>query len=72
MRIHYAHDADALYIRLKEDDIDNSDQISDDIIIDFDKDNNIIGIEILSASQKADVSQLLIQSFDKVMVESSV
>ena len=53
MRIHYAHDADALYIRLKEDDIDNSDQISDDIIIDFDKDNNIIGIEILSASQKA-------------------
>ena len=72
MRIHYAHDADALYIRLKEDDIDNSDQISDDIIIDFDKDNNIIGIEILSASQKADISQLLIQSFDKVMVESSV
>ena len=68
MRIHYAHDADALYIRLKEDDIDNSDQISDDIIIDFDKDNNIIGIEILSASQKADI----IQTYDKVTVENSV
>ena len=68
MRNHYAHDADALYIRLKEDDIDNSDQISDDIIIDFDKDNNIIGIEILSASQKADI----IQTYDKVTVENSV
>ena len=43
-------------------------EISDDIIIDSDKDNNVIGIEILSASQKADI----IQTYDKVTVENSV
>jgi uncharacterized protein YuzE len=71
MRIHYSHQADALYIRLKEADIMNTDEITEDIIMDFDKDGNVVGIEILSASEKADMKQLIIQAFDKVMVEQS-
>ncbi len=70
MRIHYSQEADALYIRLKETDIKNSDEIADDIIMDYDENGNVVGIEILSASQKADVHQLIIQAFEKVMVES--
>ena len=72
MRIHYSHEADALYIRLKENDINNTDEIADDIIMDYDKDGNVIGIEILSASLKADMQQLIIQAFDKVMVERPI
>lgn len=72
MRILYSRDADALYIRLKETDIENTDEIADDIIMDFDKEGNVVGIEILSASQKVDVQQLIIQAFDRVMVESPV
>ena len=71
MRIHYAQDADALYIRLKENDIESSDEIAEDIIMDYDKNGNIVGIEILSASQKADIQQIVIQAFEKVIVESA-
>lgn len=72
MRIHYSHEADALYIRLKESNIVNTDEITEDIIMDYDKDGNVVGIEILSASDKADTKQLIIQAFDKVMVEQPV
>ncbi len=37
-----------------------------------DGDGNVVGIEILSASEKADTKQLIIQAFDKVMVEQPV
>lgn len=71
MRIHYSQEADALYIRLKETDIKNSDEISDDIIMDYDANDNVIGIEILSASKKADIHQLIIQAFERVTVETT-
>ena len=71
MRIHYSQEADALYIRLKETDIKNSDEVTNDVIMDYGEDGNVVGIEILSASQKADVHQLIIQAFEKVMVEST-
>jgi len=72
MRIHYSHQANALYIRLKETDIANTDEITEDILMDYDKDGNVVGIEVLSASEKADTKQLIIQAFDKVMVEQPV
>ena len=52
MRIHYSHEADAIYIRLKETDIANTDEITEDIIMDYDKDGNIVGMEILDASMR--------------------
>jgi len=72
MRIHYSQNANALYIRLKETEIANTDEISEDIIIDYDKNGNVIGIEILDAAEKADVRNLIIQAFEKVMVENPV
>ncbi len=71
MRMHYSQDADAIYIRLKEDHIHNTDEVAEDIIMDFDDKGNVIGIEILSASEKVDVHELIVQSFDKVMVDKA-
>ncbi len=71
MRMHYSQDADAIYIRLKEDRIHNTDAVTEDIIMDYDDKGNVIGIEILSASEKVDVHELLVQSFDKVMVNNA-
>ena len=68
MRMHYSRDADAIYIRLKEDRIYNTDEVTPDIIMDYDDKGNVIGIEILSASEKVDTQELIVQSFDKVMV----
>ncbi len=70
MRIRYSKEADALYIRLKEIKIEDSDEVSQDLIIDYDIDGNVVGIEILEASKKAETEQLIIQAFNKVMVEN--
>ena len=69
MRMHYSQAADAIYIRLKEARIHNTDEVTPDIIMDYDDKGNVIGIEILSASEKVDVHELTVQSFDKVLVD---
>jgi len=69
MKIRYSKEADALYIRFNNKEIDSSDEILEDVIVDFDKDGNIVAIEILSASKKADIKEILIQAFDRVQVE---
>lgn len=52
MKLHYDKKADALYIRLNDRRYVESDEISDGVIFDYDKQGKIIGIEILEASQK--------------------
>ena len=69
MKMHYSQDADSIYIRLKEDCIHNTDEVTPDIIMDYDDKGNVIGIEILSASEKVYTQELIVQSFDKVMVD---
>lgn len=71
MRIQYSQDVDALYITFKEADIVESEEILKDIIADYDEGGNLVGIEILWVSEKADIDQLIIQAFDKVMVETT-
>ncbi len=70
MRIRYSQEADALYIRLKETKIEDTEEVSEDLIIDYDTDGSVVGIEVLAASEKVDMEQLIIQAFKKVMVES--
>ena len=50
MRVRYDEEADALYIRLREVQYYESDEIREGFILDYDTDGNIIGIEILEAS----------------------
>ncbi len=71
MRMHYSKDVDAMYIRLREDKIEDSDEVSDGVIMDYDKDGNLIAIEILYVSEKADIDQLIIQAFDNVSVQAA-
>lgn len=72
MRIQYSCDVDALYIRLRETDIANTHEIADDFIVDYESEGNVIGIELLSASTRMDVGQLIIREFDTVTVERPV
>ena len=70
MRMHYSKDVNAMYIRLREDKIEDSDEVSDGVIMDYDKDGNLVAIEILWVSEKADVSELIIQAFENVSVQA--
>jgi len=58
MNIRYDQSSDAVYIRLKESKYSESDEISNNIILDFDKKGNVIGIEILDASNYLDINEL--------------
>jgi uncharacterized protein YuzE len=68
MKIRYSPDVDALYISLREADIIESDEISNGIIVDYDEDGDVVGIEILWFSEKADIDQIIIQALDKSKV----
>lgn len=52
MKINYDTKADALYIKLVEGkEIEESDEISNGIILDYDKEKKPVGIEFLDASK---------------------
>lgn len=52
MVIQYDKEADALYIKLSEAKVSESDEEKPGIILDYDAAGNIVGIEVLDASQK--------------------
>ena len=51
MRITYDQDADILRIVLNHSDIEESDEHKPSVIIDYDEEGNIVGLEILDASK---------------------
>ena len=52
MKVKYHQDADVLNIRFRDTPVDESDEEKPGIILDYDKDGNIVGIEILNASRR--------------------
>jgi uncharacterized protein YuzE len=65
MKIQLDKKADALYFRLDESNIVESEEIEPGVVLDFDKDNNVIGVEFLQIStrtSKQDLSSLQFQT----------
>ena len=58
MRIRVDRKNDALYFRLDESKIVESEEIQPGVIIDYDKDDKIIGIEFLSISSRTSEDEL--------------
>ena len=52
MEISYDKEADAMYIEFRKGDFASNKKIDDFTIIDLDKENNILGIELLDASKR--------------------
>ena len=51
MRMNYDPKADALYIRLRKSKIEESDEVSDGVIVDYDASGKPVGIEFLNAAR---------------------
>ena len=64
MRVRYDEEVDALYIRLKEAPCHESDEIKPGLVLDYDKDGNVVGIEILDASEYLAAEELSTVKFD--------
>ena len=54
MKVQYDPSADAMYIRLAEDTVADSDEVRDGVVLDFDANGKVLGIEVLKLSQRAD------------------
>jgi uncharacterized protein YuzE len=52
MKVKYDAEVDALVIRFSDAKIDESDENKPGVILDYDKDGNVVKIEILKASQR--------------------
>ena len=47
MRVHFDHDADALYVRLDDSPIVESEEVHPGVVLDFNADNQVVGMEVL-------------------------
>lgn len=54
MRVEYDPQADAMYIRLRQGEVADSDEIRDGVVVDYDASGEVLGIELLSASRRTD------------------
>lgn len=59
MVIKYNKETDSVYIKLTEGKVAESDEDKKDIILDYDDSGNIIGIEILNASKKTNLPNVV-------------
>jgi len=58
MRIKVDRDSDALYFRLDEGRIVESEEIRPGVILDYDKDDRVVGVEFLGVSSRATKEEL--------------
>lgn len=69
MKIEYSKGVDALYIRLREAKIVDSKDIEEGVTIDLDEKGHIVGIEILDASERLKLSELVNISIENLPLE---
>jgi uncharacterized protein YuzE len=69
MKIEYSKDVDALYIRLREAQIEDSMDIEEGVTVDLDEKGHIVGIEILDASEKMNLTDLVNVSIENLPIE---
>lgn len=58
MKIEYYPETDSLYIDLGESDSASSIEVADGVVVDLDKNGNIVGIDIDHASKKLNLTQI--------------
>jgi uncharacterized protein YuzE len=52
MRLHVDKEADALYLRLDDSKIIESEEVSPGVVLDFNERNQVVGIEMLNLSKR--------------------
>ena len=70
MKIEYSKQADALYVYFKEDVVANSKEIEDGVVIDFDEEGQLIGIEVLDVSQRFCLSDIVNVNIENLPIEA--
>lgn len=61
MKLNYHPETDSLYIDLSELPSAESREISDGVVLDYDRDGNLVGIDIDNASRKVELERLVLR-----------
>jgi uncharacterized protein YuzE len=67
MKLNYYPDTDSLYIDLSERDSVESREVADGVVLDYDDAGNLVGIDIDHASEKVQLSRLVLQGMTGVI-----
>ena len=59
MKLSYNQSTDSLYIHLADRPSVNSDEVADGVVLDFDSDGALVGIDVQHASIKADIHSVV-------------
>ena len=60
MKLNYYPETDSLYIDLTEKSSTESKEVSQGVVLDYDADGNLVGIDIDNASRKLNLKQLIL------------
>ncbi|HSB79663.1 MAG TPA: DUF2283 domain-containing protein [Candidatus Methylomirabilis sp.] len=69
MKIEYSKQVDALYIHLREAPVAESRDVEDGITLDFDAEGHLVGLEVLDASERMGLSNLVNVSIENLPLE---
>lgn len=69
MKIEYSKSIDALYIKLREAKVADSRDIEEGVTVDLDENGHIVGLEILDASERLNLSELVNISIENLPLE---
>jgi uncharacterized protein YuzE len=66
MKVHFDRESDALYFRLDDSRIVESEEVNPGIVLDFNEQSQVVGIEILDAGKRVPESSLKQMHFEVV------
>jgi uncharacterized protein YuzE len=69
LKIEYDKEADALYIQLREASIEDNIDIEEGVTVDLDEKKHIVGIEILDASKRLSLKDLVNITIENLPIE---
>lgn len=61
MRLSYDRETDSLYIHLTERTASDANEVADGVVLDFDDQGALVGIDVQHASRVADLSRFLVE-----------
>ena len=74
MKLHVDPEADALYLRLNESKIIDSEEVSPGVVLDYDAKDEVVGVEILHLSKRTspvDIDRLIFQTLKSPQPEAT-
>ncbi len=67
MKMNYYPETDSLYIELSSKESVESKEVSEGVVLDYDKDGNLVGIDVDNASKKVELEQFTLSKLPSLI-----